>query len=124
MVPKGPLPASQVLKCRNSTPSTACWAIIRPSLRDFRLQTAVTARGLERNALRTERVWVPSCHDSAVPAKSGQMRNSIVRFSLRKPHNVDQVTDLDGKSGPGGEAGGKHKRRRAKGARAKFPRTE
>lgn len=40
----------------SSLPSTACWAIIRASLRDFTLQTAVAARGLERNAPRTERL--------------------------------------------------------------------
>jgi hypothetical protein len=57
-------------------PSTACWAIIRPSLRDSTLQTAVAARGLERNAHRTEQLWVRSCHDSAVPATPGKCRNS------------------------------------------------
>jgi hypothetical protein len=34
------------------------------------------------------------------------------------------VTDLDGKCGTGAEAGGKHKRWRAKGEPAKFPRKE
>src|SRR5882672_741232 len=41
------------------------WAIIRSSLRDFTLQTAVAARGLERNAHHTERLWVRPCRDSA-----------------------------------------------------------
>src|ERR1700720_4369063 len=49
------------------------WAIIRSSLRDFALQTAVTTPGLERNAPSTE---LCAC-DPALDQQSGKAGTNI-----------------------------------------------
>ena len=49
------------------------WAIIRSSLRDFTLQTAVATPGLERNAPRTE----PCASDPALISRPGKAWKNV-----------------------------------------------
>jgi len=54
--------------CTAGMPAEPYWAIIRSSLRDFAIQTAVTTPGLEGNAPRTE---LCAC-DPALDQQSGK----------------------------------------------------
>ena len=58
------------------------WAIIRSSLRDFTLQTAVATPGLERNAHRTE----PCACDPALISRPAAPRRAVGQ-SLEKCRN-------------------------------------
>ncbi len=73
------------------------WAIIRSSLRDFALQTAVATPGLERNAHRTERLWMRSCHDSAVSEKPrwDTVAWLTLRNGLRGKHATGRLAAQD-----------------------------
>src|SRR5712671_5823243 len=74
--PIGPSTGSALYLCSHPVQLVCAepyWAIIRPSLRDFTLQTAVATPGLERNASSTE---LCAC-DPALDQQSGKAGTNV-----------------------------------------------